>query len=91
MIKVSENGRTKYHTKYGDLTASALVRLGIKLKLLKRNLRLKCQYITYDAVLAGVKVRIFLVRRNQNNKWNGLLTTDTSIDFPKAWQIYSRR
>lgn len=91
MIKVGENGRTKYHTEHGDLTAPALVRLGKKLKLRKYSRKLKCNYIVYDAVFGGVPVRIFLVRRTQHGKWNGLLTTDTDLDFIKAWQIYSRR
>lgn len=91
MIKVGENGRAKYHTEHGDLTAPALVRLGKKLKLRKYSRKLKCSYIVYDAVFGGVPVRIFLVRRTQHGKWNGLLTTDTGLDFIKAWQIYSRR
>lgn len=91
MIKVGENGKTKYHTRYGDMTAPALVRLGKRLKLQKYSRKLKCNYIMYDAVFGGVKVRIFLVRRTRHGKWNGLLTTDTDIDFLKAWQIYSRR
>lgn len=91
MIKVGENGKTKYHTEHGDLSAPALVKLGKKLKLQKYSRKLKCNYIVYDAVFGGVPVRIFLVRRTQHGKWNGLLTTDTGLDFIKAWQIYSRR
>lgn len=51
MIKVGENGKTKYHTEHGDLTAPALVKLGKKLKLQKYSRKLKCNYIVYDAVL----------------------------------------
>lgn len=91
MIKVGENGKTKYQTEHGDLTAPALVKLGKKLKRQKYSRRLKCNYIVYDAVFGGVPVRIFLVRRTQHGKWNGLLTTDTELDFLKAWEIYSRR
>ena len=91
MIKVGENGKTKYHTEHGDLTAPALVKLGKKLKLQKYSRKLKCNYIVYDAVFGGMPVRIFLVRRTQHGKWNGLLSTDTGLDFIKAWQIYSRR
>ena len=91
MIKVGENGKTKYQTEYGEMTAPALVRLGKRLKLQKNSRKLKCYYIMYDAVFGGVKARIFLVRRSKHGKWNGLLTTDTGIDFFKAWQIYSRR
>lgn len=91
MIKVGENGKTKYHTEHGDLTAPALVKLGKKLKLQKYSRKLKCNYIMFDATFGGIQVRIFLVRRTQHGKWNGLLTTDTGMDFFKAWRIYSRR
>jgi len=91
MIKVGDNGKTKYHTEHGDLTAPALVKLGKKLKLQKYSRKLKCNYIMFDATFGGVSVRIFLVRRTQHGKWNGLLTTDTEMDFFKAWRIYSRR
>ena len=91
MIKVGENGKTKYQTKYGELSAPALVKLGKKLRLQKYSRKLKCNYIIYDAVFGGLPVRIFLVRRTRHGKWNGLLTTDRELDFSKAWQIYSRR
>ncbi|MDE6669558.1 MAG: transposase [Muribaculaceae bacterium] len=91
MIKVGENGRTKYHTGHGDLTAPALVRLGKRLRKQKYSRKLKCSYIMFDATFGGVPVRIFLVRRTQHGRWNGLLTTDTELDFLKAWEIYSRR
>ncbi len=91
MIKVGDNGKTKYHTKHGDLTAPSLVKPGKKLKLHKYSRKLKCNYIMFDATFGGVPVRIFLVRRTQHGNWNGLLTTDTKLDFFKAWEIYSRR
>lgn len=91
MIKAGEKSRTKYQTAHGELSASSLVKLGKKLKLQKYSRKLKCNYIMYDAEFGGVPVRIFLVRRTQHGKWNGLLTTDRSLDFIKAWQIYSRR
>ena len=91
MIKVGENGKTMYQTGYGELSAPALVKLGKKLKLQKYSRKLKCNYIIYDAVFGGIPVRIFLVRRTQHGKWNGLLTTDRELDFSKAWRIYSRR
>ncbi len=91
MIKVGENGKTKYQTKHGQLTTPALVKLGKKLKLQKYSRKLKCNYMMFDATFGEVPVRIFLVRRTQHGKWNGLLTTDTDLEFIKAWEIYSRR
>ena len=91
MIKVGEKSKTKYNTEHGDFTAPALVRLGKKRKLQKYSRKLNCNYMMFDASFGGVPVRIFLVRRTQHGKWNGLLTTDTGLDFFKAWEIYSRR
>lgn len=91
MIKVGDKSKTKYDTEHGRLTAPALVKLSKKLKLRKYSRKLKCNYIVCDAIFGGVPVRIFLVRRTQHGKWNGLLTTDTELDFIKAWRIYSRR
>ena len=67
------------------------MKLGKKLKLQKYSRKLKCNYIMFGATFGGINVRIFLVRRTQHGKWNGLLTTDTDLDFLKAWEIYSRR
>lgn len=53
MIKVGEKGKTKYHTEHGDMTASALIRFGMRLKLLKYSRKLKFNHIMYDAVLGG--------------------------------------
>lgn len=91
MIKVGEKGRTKYQTEGKDLTAPELVKLGKKQGWQKYSRRLKCYYMTFDATYGGVPVRIFLTKRTKNSKWNGLLTTDTGLDFFKAWEIYSRR
>lgn len=88
-IKVGEKSKTKYHTVHGDFTAPALVSLGKKLKLQKYSRKLKSNYIVFDASFGGIPVRIFLVRRTQHGKWDGLLTTDTGMDFFKAWEIYS--
>lgn len=89
MIKVGEKSKTKYHTGTGDFTAPELVKRLKKDK--KYSKKLKCHYIMVDATFGGVTVRIFLVRRTNHGSWNGLLTTDTSLTFLKAWEIYSRR
>ena len=91
MIKVGEKSRTKYTVGGKDFTAPELVRKGKKEKLKKYNRRLRCHYIQYDAIFGGVKVRIFLTRRTNHGSWNGLLTTDVNLEFPGAWEIYSRR
>lgn len=91
MIKVGQGGRTKYRLGDRELTATELVKLGKKEKKKRYSRKLKCHYIEYDVTYGGVPVRIFLTQRTRHSKWNGLLTTDTSLDFFKAWEIYSRR
>lgn len=84
MIKVGKNGKVKYHTRYGKITVPALVKLNKRLKLLKYCRKFKYNNIICNAVSGDIKIKIFLVRQTQHNKWNGLLTTDTDIDFFKA-------
>lgn len=91
MMKVGDKSRTHYHVEQGELTAPELVKLGKQLGKKEYSKKLKCHYIVFDAVFAGVPVRIFLTRRTKHGKWNGLLTTDTGLNFLDAWKIYSRR
>lgn len=89
MIKVGEKSTPKYHTEDGDFTAPELVKRLAKDK--KYSKKLRCHYIVVEATFGGIPVRIYLVRRTKHGSWNGLLTTDTTLSFFDAWEIYSRR
>ena len=91
MIKVGENSKTLYQTEDGKHSAPTLVKLGKKQKRQKYSRKLRCFYMAYDAIYGNVPVRIFLILRTKHGKWNSLLTTDTEMDFFKAWKTYSRR
>ena len=96
MIKVGDagkgQGKMKFKTEHGLLNASALVRkFRNNSKIRKYSRRLNCYYMTFDATVDGMKVRLFLIRRGRKGQWNGLLTTDRELQFIKAWEIYSRR
>ena len=41
--------------------------------------------------LSGIKVKLFFCRRTKNGDWNGLLTTNTKLDFFEAYHNYSKR
>lgn len=57
-----------------------------------RNSRIhRCSYIMVDAFVDGIAVRVFYVRSSKRAPWSGIITTDTSIDFHKAYKIYSMR
>ena len=88
MIKL---GKTKYHTQWGDLKADQIIKRLHKEGLVKHNRTLKCSYCTIDVKFAGTTVRLFFSKRGKNGQWNGLLTTDLSLSFLKAYRTYSMR
>ena len=88
MIKL---GKTKYHTQWGDLTANQIIEKLQKKGLTKHNRTLKCTYCTIDVKFAGATVRLFFSKRGRKGQWNGLLTTDLSLSFLKAYRTYSMR
>ena len=88
MIKL---GKTKYHTQWGDLTANQIIEKLQKKGLTKHNRTLRCTYCTIDVKFAGTTVRLFFSKRGRNGQWNGLLTTDLSLSFLKAYRTYATR
>ena len=88
MIKL---GKTKYHTQWGDLTANQIIERLQKKGLTKHNRTLKCTYCTIDVKFAGTTVRLFFSKRGRKGQWNGLLTTDLSLSFLKAYRTYATR
>ena len=57
----------------------------------EHNRTLKCTYCTIDVKFAGTTVRLFFSKRGRNGHWNGLLTTDLSLSFLKAYRTYATR
>ena len=51
----------------------------------------KCLYISMRGTLGSQQVRIFLIRYGHNQRWNILLTSDTTMSFVKAFEIYQIR
>ena len=88
MVKL---GKTRYQTEYGLLTAKEIIRKFHGRKLCKYNTTLKCTYLTIDVKFARTTVRLFFCKRGRNGQWNGLLTTDLSLSFLRAYRIYSMR
>lgn len=90
VIKVGEEGKTKYRFKRKDLTAPAIIKKLNKREEKKSSRKLKCWYICADVVFTDTQVRLFFIRRSKRGPWGGLLTTDFSLGFCEAYRIYSR-
>lgn len=57
----------------------------------KRCRKYHCEYIAVDTSMGGVPVRLFLCRHSGKNEWKTLLTTDLSLPFVRAYEIYAVR
>lgn len=90
MIKVGEKGKTTYHFERKDFTAPALIKLLDKRSQKKYSRKLRCYYMSVDATFGDVPVRLFFVKRSKNGVWDGLITTDTTLDFFEAYRLYSQ-
>jgi hypothetical protein len=51
----------------------------------------KCKYIALTAMLGNQPVKLFLIRYGKNETWNILVTSDLSLSFIKAFEIYQIR
>lgn len=91
MIKVGENGKTKYSFEGKNYTAPALIKLLTGRGQRKYSRKLRSHYIVADVMFADTQVRLFFVRRGKNGAWNGLMTTDVRLGFFEAYRTYSQR
>lgn len=51
----------------------------------------RCHYIVVDTDMGGIPIRLFLCRRANTDGWKALLTTNTTLSFTKAYEIYAMR
>jgi hypothetical protein len=91
MIKIGENGKTKYCFEGKDMNAPAIIKALDKRGEKKYSRKLKCWYMSADVLFADTKVRLFFVRRSKHGSWSGMLCTDLKLGFFEAYKIYSRR
>ena len=93
MIKMGEKSMRFMLSKNGDKFSSKAIitNRNTKTKGLKYSRRHRCNYIVVDAFLDNVAVRLFYVCSGKRAPWCGILTTDTSLDFHKAYEIYAMR
>ena len=85
MIKL---GNTEYTTESGNMNAQQIIAHQQEAKVCKRSRKLHCTYCTMDVQLDGMSVRLFFCKRGKG-EWNGLLTTDMSLDFLEAYRLYA--
>lgn len=93
MIKMgAKSMRFSFEPNGEKMTSKAIITQRSTKKTGKRYSRqYRCHYITVDAFIDNIPVRVFYVRSGKSAPWCGIVTTDRSLDFPRAYRIYSMR
>lgn len=92
LLGMAKMGKTKYSVKkWGDMTAKAIISKLESKKEIKYARRYRCHYASVEAVLGKRAVKLFFCRRSKSEGWKVLLTTDASLDFMRAYEIYAMR
>lgn len=86
MVKMA---KAKYCFNDGNYTAKQLVAL--HRKKTKRCRRLNAHYIPVRAEYKGVPIQLFFSRYGSRGKWHLIASTDLSLSFIKAMEIYQIR
>lgn len=89
-VGLAKTGSTKYTVDGKKHNATELIALHERERI-HRCRQYKCQYISLKGMLGEQPVRIFLIRYGHNKRWNVLLTSDLSMSFVKAFEIYQIR
>lgn len=92
LVGLAKMGNTKYSV-YGKLrNAAELVALYDGNSQFCHDCRqYKCHYIALRGKLGDQPVRIFLIKYGKNQGWNILLSTDLSMTFVRAFEVYQIR
>ncbi len=90
LVGLAKFGKTKYEVEGHSYNAQSLI---AKYERERTHYcrKYKCAYISLKGKLGGVQIRIFLIRYGRKHRWNVLVTTDMSLSFVKAFEIYQMR
>jgi hypothetical protein len=86
-----KNGNTKYNYKGKEVTFSAILKMLKHSQKANHSKKLNCKFYEAQVELKGLKIKLFFCKTAKRNKWRGLLTTNTELDFEKAFEIYATR
>jgi len=62
-----------------------------KQKMIQKNRKLKCSYISLIVDYKGTELKVFFVKMNGQNSWKMLISTNKSLSFTTAMKYYQIR
>jgi hypothetical protein len=89
-LGMTKMSKTRYGLGQELLTANTIASRMWKKERKHRRL-FGYSYMIADVTLGEKPVRLFFSRRNNKEKWRAYITTDMSMDFEKAFRVYSMR
>lgn len=92
LISMCKMDKRKYLCDAGEFNAKDLLKLKKhNRKNIIRSKIHKVYYIQVQVEYKGIKLKLFFTRLTKRSKWRLLVTTNTSLTFPQAYQMYSNR
>ena len=92
LLGMARMGNTQYVTEsWGKLSAKDIITKLKSGKEVKHSRRYRCCYAETEVVLGKRAVKLFFCKRGKKETWKLLLTTDLSLDFMRAYEIYAMR
>ena len=91
LLGMAKMGKTRYDFNGLSYTAKELVEKQKRNKKTRRSRKLNVWYCSADVCYKGNCVRLFFCKTTHRGNWNVLLTTNKSLEFEEAYQIYTIR
>ena len=88
LLGMAKMGNTKYAVDGKEMTAKQIINAT---KRKKNSKTLRYRYVVKKAELKGTPVLLFFCKRNRNDNWNVLLSTNLDLTFEQAYKIYATR
>ena len=86
-----KNGNTQYIFNGKNLTFNGILKILKHSKKANHSKKLNCKFYQAQVVLKGINLQLIFCKTTKKSKWRGLLTTNTELDFEKAFEIYATR
>ena len=89
-VGLAKTGKTRYTVSGRKKNVAELI-AAYERELGKSCRKYRYRHIQLNGNLGDIPVRIFLIKYGRNSAWNVLLTTDTTMSFVKAFEVYQIR
>jgi hypothetical protein len=86
-----KSNKTKYNYKGKMLTINQIRDCLKHSKKARANKKLNCKFYEVEVDFKGISVKLFYCKMTKRSKWHCLLTTNLTLDFEQAFEIYATR